>query len=181
MPKKRRALAAAQERVWALCFLFLAACVHDLRIHSRDGQELKGKYRFAREDTGLIQIRSATGEVLNGKFVRVARAAFVAGYEQTFGRGSIATYGPDLAAYGNPFAGMFGTSSALSETAFGETFDSAGSGSQIAVRGPLFYWTASLRGDRGTTMGCFLIGSSYTGHGFGKCKSDAGNEYSFEF
>ena len=65
--------------------------------------------------------------------------------------------------------------------AFGETFDSARSGSEIEVRGPLFYWTASLRGDQGTTMGCFLIGSSYTGHGFGKCKSNAGNEYSVEF
>ncbi len=181
MLKIMAAIAAAQETAWALCFLFLSACVHDFRMYSKDGQELNGRYRFAREDDGLIQIKGPSGETLNGRFVRVARAVFVSGYEQMFGRGSIAAYGPDLSAYGNPFAGVFGSSSAVSETAFGETFDSSRSGSEIEVRGPLFYWTASLRGDRGTIMGCFLIGSSYTGHGFGKCKSDAGNEYSVEF
>ena len=181
MPKTMRAAAVTQKIAWALYFLFLSACVHDFTMHSKDGQELNGRYRFGREDGGLIQILGPSGETLNGRFIRVARATFVAGYEQTFGRGSIATYGPDLSTYGNPFGGIFGSSSALSETAFGETFDSARSGSEIEVRGPLFYWTASLRGDRGMTMGCFFIGSSYTGHGFGKCKSDAGNEYSIEF
>jgi hypothetical protein len=175
------AVAVSRIAVWALSLLLLAGCAHDLTVYSKDGQELNGKYRFGREDGGIIQISGANGEILNGRFVRVARATFVAGYEQTFGHGSIATYGPDLSAYGNPFAGVFGSSSALLDTAFGETFDSARSGSEVAVRGPLFYWTASLRGDQGTAMGCYLIGSSYTGHGFGKCKTDTGYEYSLEF
>ena len=165
----------------AISLVFLSACVHDFTMHSKDGKELNGRYRFARDDTGLIQISGPGGETLNGRFVQVERATFVASYEQTFGRGSITAYGPDVSAYGNLFAGGFGSSSALSDTAFGETFNSARSGSEIAVRGPLFYWTASLGGDRGTTMRCYLIGSSYTGHGFGKCKSDAGHEYSVEF
>ncbi len=176
-----RRAAVAQKAAWALSLLLLFGCAHDLTVYSKDGQALNGRYRFGREEGGVIQISGANGEVLNGRFVRVGRATFVAGYEQTFGRGSIAAYGPDLSGYGNPFAGVFGSSSALSETAFGETFDSARSGSEVAVQGPLFYWTASLRGDQGTTMGCYLIGSSYTGHGFGKCKSDAGNEYSIDF
>ncbi len=181
MIKIMRALAVTHQITGVLFFLFLSACVHDFTMHSKDGGELNGKYRFGREGGGLIQVSGPSGEMLNGRFVRVARAAFVAAYEQTFGRGSIATYGPDLSGYGNPFAGVFGSSSALPETAFGETFNSARSGAEVEVHGPLFYWTASLRGDRGTTMGCFLIGSSYTGHGFGKCKSDGGNEYSVEF
>ncbi len=181
LKKMMRATAVTQKIALALCFLFLSACVHDFIMRSRDGQQLSGRYRFARDDSGLIQIFGPGGETLNGRFVRVGRASFVAAYEQTFGRGSIATYGPDISAYGNPFAGAFGSSSALSDTAFGETFDDEGKGSEMAVRGPLFYWTASLRGDRGTTMGCYFIGSSYTGHGFGKCKSNAGNEYSVEF
>ena len=173
---KRRTSAAL-----AISLLFLSGCVHDFTMHSKDGQELNGRYRVAQNDTGLIQILGPDGETLNGRFAPVARATFVASYEQTFGRGSIATYGPDVSAYGNLFAGGFGNSSALSDTAFGETFNSALRGSEMAVRGPLFFWTASLRGDRGTTMRCYLIGSSYTGHGFGKCKSDAGHEYSVEF
>jgi hypothetical protein len=50
-----------------------------------------------------------------------------------------------------------------------------------SVSGPLFYWTASLQGDRRLVLGCFLIGSAYTGHGFGRCKSQAGKEYRVDF
>ena len=166
--------------VLALCLFFLTACVHSLTMHSRDGQRLSGRYRFARDDSGLIQVTGAEGEVFRGSFVRVARSAFVENYEKIFGRGSIAVFEPELGG-ANPFAGVFGSSSTLLDSAYGESFDRAPGKSEMAVRGPLFYWTASLGGDRGTTMRCYLIGSSYTGHGFGKCKSDEGHEYSVEF
>jgi hypothetical protein len=150
-------------------------------MHSRDGEKLSGKYRFAREDTGLIQVINSDGEILDGNFIRVGRAAFVESYEKTFGRGSIAVDGPDVSRYGNAFGGMFFSSSALSDSAHGETFNSASGKSEIVVKGPLFYWTASLRGNRGSTMECYFIGSSYTGHGFGRCMSRTGKEYSVEF
>ena len=160
--------------------LFLSACVYDLSMHSKDGEKLSGRYRFAAEDSGLIQIVGPGGELLNGRFVRIARTTFVDGYEKFFGRGSIAVYEPDLS-NGNPFSGMFGSSSALPDSAYGESFDKTREKSESMVRGPLFYWSASLTGNRGTTMGCYLIGSSYTGHGFGKCRTDAGHEYTVDF
>lgn len=169
-----------REIALAVALLFLSACVHNLSMHSKDGQKLSGRYRFAAEDTGLIQVTGPSGELLNGRFVRVGRTTFVASYEKTFGRGSIAVYEPELSDV-NPFSGVFGSSSALPDSAYGESFNNTRGKSEMMVRGPLFYWTASLLGDQGTTMGCYLIGSSYTGHGFGKCKTDAGHEYSVEF
>ena len=50
-----------------------------------------------------------------------------------------------------------------------------------SVSGPLFYWIASLQGDRRLVLGCYLIGSFYTGRGFGRCKSQAGKEYLVDF
>ncbi len=150
-------------------------------MHSRDGEQLSGRYRFAREGAGLIQVIGSDGELLNGNFVRVGRTTFTESYEKTFGRGSIAVDGPDVSRYSNAFGGLFFSSSALTDSAYGETFNSASGKSEIVVKGPLFYWTASLQGDRGSSMGCFLVGSSYTGHGFGRCKSRIGKEYSVEF
>jgi hypothetical protein len=49
------------------------------------------------------------------------------------------------------------------------------------VRGPLLYWTANLQGDKRTMMRCFLIGSSSTGRGLGRCKGRTGKEYTVEF
>jgi hypothetical protein len=164
----------------ALCLFFLTGCVHPLTMHSKDGQRLSGRYRFARNDSGLIQVTGAKGEVFHGRFLRVARSAFIENYEKLFGRGSIAVSEPELRG-ANPFAGVFGSSSTIADSAYGESFDRAPGKSELAVRGPLIYWTASLWGDRGTTMGCYLIGSSYTEHGFGRCKSNAGSEYSVEF
>ena len=155
-----------REIALALSLFFLSACVYDLSMHSKDGQKLSGRYRFAADDSGLIQVVGPGGELLNGRFIRVARATFVEGYEKVFGRGSIAVYEPDLSD-GNPFSGMFGSSSALPDSAYGESFNRTREKSESMVRGPLFYWSASLKGDRGTTMGCYMIGSSYTGHGFG--------------
>lgn len=165
----------------ALSLFILPACIHGLSMYSMDGEKLSGRYRFARENTGLIQVTGSDGEVLNGKFVNVGRATFVESYQRTFGVGSIAVDGPDISPYGNAFGGIFGRSYALTDAARGQTFNSAAGSSETVVRGPLFYWTVSLRGDRGTTMGCYFIGSSYTGRGFGRCKSNTGKEYSIEF
>ena len=165
----------------ALSLWVLSACAHRLQMHSRDGEKLSGSYRFAREDTGLIRVRSSEGEVLNGKFVYVERKIFVESYEKTFGIGSITVDGPDVSSFGNAFGGVFGSSYLLMDAAYGQTFNSAADNPETVVRGPLFYWTASLQGDRGTTMGCYLIGSSHTGRGFGRCKSHTGKEYSVEF
>jgi hypothetical protein len=163
-----------------LSLWLLPACVHSLRMHSADGEKLSGRYRFAREHTGLIQVVGSDGEILDGRFFTVGRAHFIESYEKTFGRGSIVADGPDISSYGNAFAGMFGSSSVLADGAYGETFNRA-AGSGIAVRGPLFYWTASLHSNQKTTLVCYFLGSSYTGHGFGRCKSHTGKEYSVEF
>ena len=165
----------------ALFLLLLSACTHSLSMRSPDGERLRGQYRFARENTGLIQVTGVDGEVLAGKFGTVGRATFVESYENTFGSGSIRIDGPDISGYGTLFGGVFGRSRALADSAYGDTLDSTSGKSETGVRGPLFYWTASLRGDRGTTMGCYFIGSSYTGHGFGRCKSHMGKEYAVEF
>lgn len=163
-----------------ITFLFLSACVHKLSMHSKDGQILTGRYRFGAGDSGLIQVTGPGGELLNGRFTRVSRAAFVDSYHAAFGLGSIAVYGPEMSDK-SPFAGVFGSSSALPDSAHGERFNKSGGQSEISVHGPLFYWNASLIGERGSKMVCYLIGSSYTGHGFGKCKSDPGQEYTVEF
>jgi len=164
-----------------LSLLVVSACAHSLSLRSPDGETLSGKYRFARENSGLIQVIGADGEILAGKFVTVGRATFVESYTNTFGSGSIMVDGPDVSGYGNPFGGMFGGSHALADSAYGEALDSASGNSETGVRGPLFYWTASLQGDRGATMACYFIGSSYTGHGFGRCKNHTGKEYTVEF
>jgi hypothetical protein len=159
----------------------LSACVHSLNIRSDDGEKLTGHYRFARENSGLIRMVGAGGEVLAGNFVTVGRATFVEDYTTTFGGGSIMVDGPDVSAYGNAFGGVFSSSHSLAVSAYGENFNSASGTAESGVRGPLFYWTASLQGDKGTSMGCYFIGSSYTGHGFGRCKTHTGKEYSAEF
>ena len=161
--------------------LFLSACVHGLDLHSQDGEKLQGHYRFARENTGLMQVLGSSGEVLFGKFVMVPRATFIESYTRTFGGGSLIVDGPDVSAYGNAFGGSFGSSRALIDSAYGENFNAASGNSELEASGPLFYWTASLKGDQGSTMGCYLIGSSYTGRGFGRCKNHTGKEYSVTF
>jgi hypothetical protein len=152
-----------------------------MSLHSIDGEMVSGRYRFAREGTGLIQVFGPDGELLSGKFSQVSRAGFVESYKKIFGSGSITVYGPDVSAYGGGFGAAFVGSYTPRETAHGESFNKASGKSSIAVRGPFFYRKASLRGDRGTIMECYFIGSSYTGHGFGRCKSDKGKEYSVEF
>lgn len=166
----------------AIVFIGLTACTQSLTMHSRDGEKLDGRWRFAREGTGLIQVVAADGEVLVGAFQPVPRRTFFENYQSTFGGGSIDSDVPDLFAHGNVFGGLLlGGSSTLVDVAYGENFNRSAGESFQAVRGPLLYWTASLQGDRRTIMRCFLIGSSSTGHGLGRCKGRTGKEYTVEF
>lgn len=142
---------------------------------------MRGWYRFAREDKGLMQVTGTTGEFLSGRFAQVGRTTFIESYEKTFGRGSITVAGLDASPYGHFSGGMFASSYAITGSAYRELSGKDSAGSAIGVKGPLFYWTALLRGDRGTTMACYFIGSSYTNHGFGNCKSHTGEEYSAKF
>jgi len=164
-----------------LSLLSLSACSSQVSMVSRDGEKWLGRWRYGRGDNGLMQVAGADGEVLMGTFSRVARSTFVDSYEKAFGRGTIALDGPDLSHYGSPFAGFLGTSSAFGETAYAEPLDGSPGQPGIGVSGPLFYWTANLRGDRRTTMQCFLIGSSYTGKGIGRCRGPTGKDYLVEF
>ena len=71
--------------------------------------------------------------------------------------------------------------SGFHETAYADLGAAAEGKPTKSITGPLFYWVASLQGDRRTVLGCFFIGSSYTGGGFGRCKSQAGEEYNIDF
>lgn len=164
-----------------LSLLSLSACSSQVSMVSGDGEKWLGRWRYGRGDNGLMQIAGADGEVLKGTFARVARRTFVESYERTFGRGTIALDGPDLSHYGSPFTGFLGASSAFSETAYAEPLGGPPGQTGTAVSGPLFYWTANLQGDRRTTMQCFLIGSSYTGKGIGRCRGPTGKDYLVEF
>ena len=164
-----------------LSFAFLAACTHPLVMRSREGEQLNGRYRLGREGSGLMQVTTAAGEVLFGTFAQVNRTEFVEGYEKAFGRGSIEWDGPDLSGAGNVFLGLLGNSLVLSESAVGEKYNAPGNKSATVISGPLFYWSAFLEGDQRTSMRCYLIGSAYTGGGFGRCMGHLGVEYSVEF
>jgi hypothetical protein len=161
--------------------LLLSSCVHKLTLHARDGERLDGRWRFAREGSALIQVFGPDGEVLIGMLTPVARGVFLKNYEQAFGAGSIDTAGPELSSYGNAFWSAPGTSNTLADVVYGETFDSTAIGSPQVVTGPLFYWTANLQGDKRTLMQCFLIGSSHSAGGLGRCKGSTGKEYTVRF
>ncbi len=128
-----------------------------------------------------MQVFGPDREVLVGAFTPVTRREFFANYQKTFGAGSIDADGPELSIYGNGFWGNLGSSNALVDVVYGENFNSAAGKSPQVVSGPLFYWTANLQGDKRTVMQCFLIGSSYTGHGLGRCKGIGSKEYTVEF
>jgi hypothetical protein len=157
------------------------ACSYPMTMVSLDGERFLGRYRFAREGTGLMEISGPENEVLIGRFVRVDRTIFIQDYEKAFGSHTIDADGPDLSRYGNTFGGLFGNSSTFHETAYAEPMPDAPSQSGKSVSGPLFYWTASLQGDRRMVLGCYLIGSAYTGRGFGRCKSQTGKEFHVDF
>lgn len=163
-----------------LSLFVLAGCVYPLTLRSRDGATLNGNYHFAHQHTGYIRLLSPDGEILSGQFAGIGRRDFVARYEKTFGRGTVSLETPDVSAYGNAFGSRFASSHALIESAHGEIFRDSGA-FPVAVSGPLFYWTATLKGDRGAMLTCYFIGSQYTGGGFGRCKDDNSKEYTAEF
>jgi hypothetical protein len=161
--------------------LLCVACSHPMSMISVDGEKFSGRYRLGREGTGLMQIYGPDNEVLIGRFIRVDRTVFAQGYEKAFGQRTIETDGPDLSRHVNAFGGLLGNSSTFHETAYSESNLSVPGQTARSVSGPLFYWTASLQGDRRLVLGCFLIGSAYTGHGFGRCKSQTGKEFHVDF
>lgn len=128
-----------------------------------------------------MQVFGTDGEILIGTFRPVARREFLSNYQKTFGTGSIDAEGPELSTYGNGFWASLGSANALTDVAHGENYNGTSGTSRQIVSGPLFYWTASLQGDKRTVMQCFLIGSSYTGHGLGRCKGAESKEYTVEF
>ena len=165
----------------ALTLLLLAGCFYPMTMQSSDGVTYGGRYRFGREHSGLMQIHGPGDEVLLGSFDRVGRTAFVESYEKIFGRGTIELDGPDLSRHAGTIGGILGPTSDFHETAYADPAAVAEGRPSKSITGPLFYWVASLQGDRRTVLGCFLIGSSYTGSGFGRCKSQSGQEYNVDF
>ncbi len=164
-----------------LTFLMLGGCSHPMTMKSPEGVIYGGRYRFGRDDGGLMQIHGPGNEMLLGRFDRVGRTAFVENYEKAFGRGTIELDGPDLSRHAGTLGGVIGPTSGFHETAYADPAAAAEGRPTKSITGPLFYWVASLQGDRRTVLGCFLIGSSYTGSGFGRCKSQSGQEYNIDF
>lgn len=165
----------------ALALFMLGACAHQMTMKSPEGVTYGGRYRFGREDSGLMQIYGPENEVLVGRFSRVGRTAFVESYQKTFGSGTIELDGPDLSRHAGSLGGVIGPTSGFHETAYADPVAAAAGRPSKSISGPLFYWVASLQGDRRTVLGCFFIGSSYTGNGFGRCKSQSGQEYNIDF
>jgi hypothetical protein len=166
---------------WVLLALAISGCAHSMSMTALDGAKYAGRYRFGREDNGLMQIYGPDNETLIGNFTRVGRTAFAENYEKTFGRGTIELDGPDLSRHGGTIGGVLGTSSVFHETAYADP-DAVLAGKKTKIiSGPLFYWIAHLQGDRRTVLGCYLVGSAYTGNGFGRCKSQSGNEFRIDF
>jgi hypothetical protein len=165
----------------ALAALLISACSYPMSMTSLEGEKFSGRYRLGRDDSWLLQIHGPENEVLIGRMIRVDRTVFAQDYEKSFGRGSIDMDGPDLSRHSGAFGGLLGRSSAFHETAYAEPADKSLGQVGQSVSGPLFYWLASLQGDRRLALGCFLIGSAYTGHGIGRCKSQSGKEYLVEF
>jgi hypothetical protein len=164
-----------------LVLFLLGGCSHPMSMVSPEGVSYDGQYRFGREDGGLMQIYGPENEVLIGRFSRVGRTAFVESYQKTFGRGTIEIHGPDLSRHAGSLSGVLGPTSGFHETAYADPVAAAEGRPTKSITGPLFYWVASLQGDRRTVLGCFFIGSSYTGSGFGRCKSQSGEEYKIDF
>ena len=158
--------------------LIWAGCAHKLMMRGSDGERIEGRWRHAREDTGLMQVMSSEGELLAGVLAPTGRRAFFESYQSVFGAGAIAAENPDLSAHGQGFWMSPGTTNVLRDAVFGESFDPV---KPPAIAGPLTYWTAYLQGDRRSSMRCFLIRSNHSGRGLGRCKAAGGKEYTVQF
>ena len=161
-----------------VAFLLLPGCANRLTMQAKDGERIEGRWRHAREGSGLIQVVNGDGEVLVGILTPTPRRAFFETYQTVFGLGTIASGNGDLSAYGHGFWMLPGTSNVLADVVYGENANSA---VVLSVAGPLLYWTAYLEGDRRTFMRCFLIGSTQRSGGLGRCKGGGGKEYSVQF
>jgi hypothetical protein len=166
---------------WIAAALLLSSCVQRLTMHSRDGERLDGRWRPAREGNALIQVHNSDGELLVGLLRPVARRYFFDRYQETFGRGSIEAEGPDLSSSGHALLALPGTVNPLADMVYAESFDKSSGQAGQSITGPLVYWTANLEGDKRTLMRCFLIGSSYSQRGLGRCMGPAGKEYTVSF
>jgi hypothetical protein len=72
--------------------------------------------------------------VLVGLLKPVARGKFFDSYQQTFGPGSIDAEGPELSSYGNALFATPGTSNALADVVYGESFDKTSGAGALAGR-----------------------------------------------
>lgn len=167
--------------VGAAAVLLVSACVHKVTLHGRDGELLEGNWRHAREGNGLIQVLAPDGERLAGTLTAVPRGSFLQQYTAVFGANSINAEGPDLSSYGHGLWVPPGNSNALAEAVQGESFAAGSAPAARTVSGPLFFWTATLLGEKQRVMQCFLIGSSHSARGLGRCKGPAEKEYTVEF
>jgi hypothetical protein len=158
--------------------LLMIGCTHKVTMRAKDGEMLDGRWRSGSEGSVSMQVMSSDGEVLVGVLTPTPRRAFFENYETIFGAGAIAAETADLSAYGQGFLILPGSANPLAEVVYGESFETAGAHS---VPGPLFYWTAHLQGDRRTSMQCFLIGSTHSSRGLGRCKGAGGKEYTVRF
>ena len=138
-----------------ITILLTIGCTHKLTMRAKDGEMLDGRWRSGSEGTASAGLRRC----------RISR-------------GAIAAETADLSAYGQSFLVLPGSANPLAEVVYGESFEATGAHS---VAGPLFYWTAHLQGDRRSSMQCFLIGSTHSSRGLGRCKGAGGKEYTVRF
>ena len=73
-----------------------------------------------------------------------------------------------------------GLSSVSHETAYADAVTGSPASRQSRKRPAILLDGFPARRPR-SVLGCYLIGSSYTGNGFGRCKSQSGKEYELIF
>ncbi len=56
--------------ILAIALIALSGCSHPMSMKSPDGVTYDGRYRFGRDDSGLMQIYGPEHEVLIGRFAR---------------------------------------------------------------------------------------------------------------
>src|SRR5256885_9654397 len=86
-----------------LSLMIVSSCVNRITMHSLDGERLDGRWRLAREDSGLIQVIGSAGEALVGTFKPGPRGGFFEGYQKNFCTGKIGAARPGRSGVGNGF------------------------------------------------------------------------------
>src|SRR5437660_12234498 len=72
-----------------LSLMIVSSCVNRITMHSLDGVRLDGRWRLAREDSGLIEVVGSAGEPLVGTFKPVPRGSFFDGDHESLGTAPI--------------------------------------------------------------------------------------------